>query len=188
MNKAQPLLHPTLKTALVSLDLELKSELARYKSQKQVSCEQSNNFQETSALTVTIAESSSTQTGELNQPPVSLFSQEERQEEEPIPVSVRILPDKKPFLEIFLTPWGILAFILFFLGNAIIFVNWGVEPEYNPTSNPQPTTSPEAVSEQKISSHEQQLSSHQATETKKQQLSQQAAAEKSILPTIKPIN
>ena len=188
MNNAQPLLHPTLKTALVALDLKLESELARYQHQKEVYSDVSisNTPKDTSALSVTITESSFVQTEELNPTTASLLTQfdnSERgnQKEEPIPVTVRIAPERKTFLEIFLTPWGIFALILFFLGNAIIFINWRVEPKLAKTKNSQPTTSPEEVAAEKISADEQKLSPNQDREKNKQKLSPQTEAEKSSL-------
>ncbi len=187
MNNAQPLLHPTLKTTLVSLDLKLESELARYKQQKEVYSDLgiSNTPKDTSALSVTVAESSFVQQSELNQTTVSLPTQFDNleagnQQEEPIPVTVRLASERKTFLEIFLTPWGIFALVLFFLGNAIIFVNWRVEPELATTKNPEPTTSTEEVAAEKTSVDEQKLSPNQDRQENKQKF--QIEVETSSLP------
>ena len=187
MNNAQPLLHPTLKSALVGLDLSIESELARYQHQRKVNYHLVNTPKDTSALSVAVAESSFVQTSELNQTTVSLLTQYDnleggKQEEEPIPVTVRIAPERKAFLETFLTPWGIFALVLFFLGNAIVFINWRVEPKLATTENPEPTTSPEKVSAEKISVDEQKLSPKQDKEENKQKHTPQTEVEQSSLP------
>lgn len=169
MNKNQPLLNPSLKTALVSLDLNLESELTKYQNQKQEVLDTDNIVTDSAPLSVDFVEF--LEDVPLKESSINDESPPNFKQEDSVPVAFRILPTKKSFLDMLLTPWGMLAIILFFIGNAIIFIYKGIETKTAETSSNQNNISPEL------------LSNRNKTPNNEQTLLNQESVKQNLLPS-----
>jgi hypothetical protein len=137
MNQVSSILNPTLKIALISLDLSLESELMRYKNQTTVKLIQSVP-ESGSQLSVIVVNSplkkDSVREKEVTPEIIKLNPVRNIYDAEPIPVAARVVTSKEYILDSWLTPWGMLSVILFLLANGIIFINWGLKSDFQQTT------------------------------------------------------
>jgi hypothetical protein len=132
MNPIKSSLNPTLKIALMSLDLNLESELLRYVNQTTVSLTLPTAINRSTLKVTTVLESSFTEKKDQHGKIVKVNQETENTNDDPIPVAAKIISFPDSILDSWLTPWGMFSIILFLLANAIIFINWGLEPELSP--------------------------------------------------------
>ena len=113
-NNTKTPVHPQIKSIIHNLDLDLGVELNRYEQslrRDSAIVAQSSNYDNSSFYSYSADQSVWYQSAVV-------------EEEEPIPVTSRLIEEATSWLDRILSPWGIFGIIIFFGANLFIFFNW----------------------------------------------------------------